>query len=82
MTKSLSVNKQFLCRGEFIRPFCAHFAPFRADESAQNRRENMELNAIANARLQDGKAFVAVNLDIEIVGKRERNAVYQAAVKR
>ena len=56
--------------------------PVKINEMVTNRREDMELNTIADARLQDGKALVKVSLDIGVVGKRERNAVYQAAAKR
>lgn len=56
--------------------------PAKVNEILMNKREDTELNAIADARLQDGKTFIPVNLDIKLVGKRERNAVYLAAVKR
>ena len=56
--------------------------PAKADGVLMDKLEDMELNAIADARLQDGKALVRVSLDIGVVDRRERNAVYQAAVKR
>ena len=59
-----------------------HCDPAKMNEIVMNRREDMELNAIADARLQDRKKLVVVNLDIGAVGKQERNAVYRAAAKR
>ena len=56
--------------------------PAKAYEALMDKLEDMELNAIADVRLQDGKALVEVSFGIESVGKRERNAVYRAAAKR
>ena len=51
-------------------------------ELLMSRSEDLELNEIADARLQDGKALIEVSLDIETVSKRKRNAVYRVAAKR
>jgi hypothetical protein len=51
-------------------------------ELLMRRSEDLELNVIADARLQDGKVLIEMSLDSETVGKRERNAVYRAAAKR
>ena len=54
----------------------------RLQEVLANKFENVELNAIADARMNNGQSLIRVNLEIEGVVKRERNAVYRVAAKR
>ena len=56
--------------------------PAKLQKILANKIEDKELNAIADMRLKDGKPLIRVSLDIEAVGKRERNAVYRIAAKR
>ena len=54
----------------------------KLQEMLVNKFEDMELNSIADARLNDGKPYIEVSLDLEGFGKRERNSVYRVAAKR